>query len=174
MGAMRSRLRLTLVTLTVGGGFTCIATTTQLLCSPQVQGLAVVAICIAFILFSIFVLTSGLLLVQNPRRTKALLVALVLQIPVVSSPIIAYQFAAGLYAAVGLSEPGLNGNGVAVTFWWAFRLGGQWQFNLLQPLPWSVGLNIVPIFLLCALKWWAFDRGELPPTPVSAIPEGTV
>jgi len=141
---MSTWLRLTLITLMVGGGFTGAADTSLALFSPQVEGPALVVICGTFVLLYLFVLITGLLLAHDRQRIMPLVVALALQIPVISSPIIAFRFGAGLVLPVGLGESGF--------FWW-IRFGADWQFNLLQRLPWGVGINLVPIALLAALVW---------------------
>jgi hypothetical protein len=139
---MSTWLRLTLITLTVGGGFTGVVVSSQALFSPQVKGPALILMCSVFVTLYVFVLAAGLLLAHNPQRVMPVVAALALQIPVVSSPLVSYRFASGLVAAVGLGE---NGS------FWLIRFGADWQFNLLQPLPWGVGLNLVPVVLLGAL-----------------------
>jgi hypothetical protein len=139
---MSTWLRLTLITITVGGGFTGVALTAQLLFSPQVTGPALLAICVVFLLLHVFVLVSGLLFVHNPARIMPLVVALAIQIPYLSSPLVTYRFADGLFGGVGIAETG--------AFGW-IRLGSDWQFYLLQPLPWGVGINLVAVAVLAAL-----------------------
>ena len=139
---MSTWLRLTLVGLTVGGGFTGVVLTLQMLFSPQVDGAALILICVLFVVLYLFVFLSGLLLVHNPRRVTPLAIALVLQVPVVSSPVVAFRFAAGLQCSFGLSQGGVFAG---------FRLGSEWQFNLLQPLPLALGVNVVAVLLLVAL-----------------------
>lgn len=139
---MSTWLRLTLITMTVGGGFTGIAISTQILFSPQVAGPALVAISIVFLLLHMFVLVSGLLFVHNSTRVMPLVVALAIQIPYISSPLITYRFGDGLFGVVGIAETGLIGR---------FHFGSYWQFNLLQPLPWGLGVNLVAVAMLVAL-----------------------
>ncbi len=141
---MNTSLRLILITMTVGGGFTGVAVTLQALLSPQGKGPASAVICLVFLLLYLFVLISGLLFVQNPRRMVPLVVALALQVPAIYSPIIAFRFVAGFNGTAGISETGV--------FWWV-RLGSEWQLNLLQPLPWGVGINFVAVILLAALAY---------------------
>ena len=148
---MRSWLRLTLLTMTIGGGFCGIATTWQLLFSPQIQGPGLATICAAFLLLNTFVLTSGLLFVNNPQKTMPLVISLALQVPMVSSPIIAYQVVTGLGVVTGMSD----GNLFATV-----RLGSLWEFYLLQQHPWGIGLNLVPIFLLVAMRWSIIRSGK--------------
>lgn len=140
---MSTWLRLTLITMTVGGGFTGIALTSQLLFSPQVTGPALVAICVVFLLLHLFVLVSGLLFVQNSTRVMPLVVALAIQIPYLSSPLVTYRFADGLFGGVGIADTG--------PFGW-IRLGSDWQFNLFQPLPWGFGINLVAVAVMAALS----------------------
>ena len=153
---MTAWLRLTLITVTAGGGFTGVALTSQALLSPKVQEPVLVVLFIVFALLYVLVLVAGLLFVHDPRRTTPLVVALTLQIPLVSSPVIAYRFAAGFHATVGLGQDG--------AFAW-LRLGSEWQFNLLQPIPWAVGINLIPIVLLAAMRWAMFreEQAALPP-----------
>lgn len=139
---MASWLRLTLITLTVGGGFGGAVLTLDAFISSRVMSAAVASLYTAFFVLYIFVMASGLALVLNDRRIKPLIVALAIQVPVFSSRVIAYQFASGLYAGAGLSETGLFAQ---------FRLGFQWQCNLLQPLPLGFGINFVPVVLLILL-----------------------
>src|ERR1051326_185394 len=96
---MKPWLRLTLIAVTVGGGFTGVAVTFQALLSPQRQPLAYVLIS-AFLAVFAFVMASGLVLVHSPERTDLMIVSLALQIPWVSSPIIAYKLAAGLQLCI--------------------------------------------------------------------------
>src|SRR6516225_2116906 len=98
---MKTWLRLTLVTVTVGGGFTGVAITLQALLSPQQQPLAYILL-LAFLALFAFVTASGLIFVHNPQRTALLVPAIALQIPWVSSPLIAYKFAAGFQVGAAL------------------------------------------------------------------------
>ena len=139
---MSNWLRLTLITMTVGGGFAGVALTAQVLFSEQVSGPVLMGMCLVFTLLYLFVLISGLVFVQNPRRVMPTVVALALQIPVISSPLVAYRFGAGLHGGAGLGELG--------PFGW-LRLGCDWQLNLLQPLPWGVGINLVAVLMLIVL-----------------------
>src|SRR5262245_36675978 len=100
---MNSALRLTLVTMTVGGGSAGAAITAQIMFSPQAETPAARGICMVFALLYLFVLTSGLWFVQNPRKLVPMATSLVLQIPVFSSPIVAYRFGAGVFAPAGVT-----------------------------------------------------------------------
>ncbi|QOV91757.1 hypothetical protein [Humisphaera borealis] len=140
---MSTWLRLTLITMTVGGGFTGVALTAQFLFSPQITGPAVLAICIVFLLLHGFVLASGLLFLHNPEILKPMVVALAIQIPYVSSPLVTYRFGCGLLGGFGIAETG--------PFGW-LRLGSDWQFYLFQPLRWGFGINLVAVGMLAAIS----------------------
>jgi hypothetical protein len=146
-----------LVMLMVGGGFMGTVLTTQLLFSPRTHG-ENSFITAAFILLNAFVLVSGLLLVQNPRKTLPLKIALVLQIPFFSSPILAYQFSTGTCVAFGLGQPA-----VSVVFF--YNIGSQWYVHLLENVPWRMGVNIVPVILLAVLRRTTRRGDSLPPPP---------
>jgi hypothetical protein len=137
---MKPWLRLTLVTVTVGGGFTGVAITLQALISQQ-QPQAYVLF-LSFLLLFAFVTASGLIFVHNPQKTTLLIPAIALQIPWVTSPLIAYKFAVGFQVSVAL---------IGGRFVGGFRLGSDFQINFLQQLPWGVGVNLFALALLVLL-----------------------
>jgi hypothetical protein len=139
---MKSWLRLTLITVTVGGGFTGVAITLQALLARQSQPPAYYILMLAFIALFAFVTISGLVFVHNPERTDLLIVALSLQIPWVSSPIFAYKLAAGFQVCVAL---------IGGRFVGGFRLGSDFQINFFQKLPWGAGVNLFALALLVLL-----------------------
>ena len=140
---MKTWLRLTLIVMTVGGGFTGTAMTLQFLFSPQPQPVVTKIIVSAFVLISLFILTAGLIFVQNSRITDPLVAALALQIPVFSCPLIMYDYGVGLYFSVGVSSTHL---------FYLLRVGMQWQFWIMHQSPWGFGVNIIPAILLAAIK----------------------
>jgi hypothetical protein len=139
---MKSWLRLTLITVTVGGGFTGVAITLQALCERLNQPPAYYVLMMAFIAIFAFITSSGLVFIQNPERTDLLIIALGLQIPWVSSPIIAYKLAAGFQVCVALIGGRIAGG---------FRLGSDFQINFFQRLPWGAGINLFALALLVLL-----------------------
>lgn len=138
---MSTWLRLTLVTFSVGGGFAGLAVAVDAMCAPAPQSGATMAIFAGFLAVFLFVLIAGLLLVQNPRRVTPLIVALALQIPIISSPVIAYQFTSGLDVSAAVSEGKLV---------FSCRFGSFAQFNYRQQLPFALGVNFFPLALLIA------------------------
>jgi predicted membrane channel-forming protein YqfA (hemolysin III family) len=162
---MKTWLRLTLVAVSVGGGFCGVATTYPFLFSEQAHNPASAAIFIFLGLLNLYVFCSGLLFVHNPRKLDPLVVALLLQIPVISSPIFAYHFTTGLYAAAGMSDGGIFGS---------INLGSQSELFILSNRPWMVGMNFVPIVLLVAI-WQGRSPKRMhlaaPRLPETAVPQ---
>ncbi len=139
---MNPWLRLALITMSVGGGFTGVAVILQSLLSPHSEPVAYHVLMIGFLTLYVFVTISGLVFVQNPKRTGPLIVALALQIPWISSPIIAYKFVAGFQVSAAFIGSEFNGG---------FRLGSDFQINVFQQLPWGVGINIFALAMLILL-----------------------
>jgi hypothetical protein len=150
---MSAWLRLTLVTLTVGGGFLGMAIAAQVMLSPQGIGARVIGV--APIMFYLAVLVSGLMVVQNPRRTRPVMIILVLQLPVIISPIFGYQFSSGLSANFG---PTFDPSGMG--WFWSMQFGSQFSFGLMPQPPWGFGFNLVPALLLTLLGISNFRNRE--------------
>ena len=136
---MKPWLRLTLVTATVGGGFTGVAITLQALGTAREQQPAFFILMLCFLALFAFVTTSGVVFVHDPNRTNPLIVALALQVPWFSSPVVAYKFTAGFQVSAAL----LGGH-----FAVGFHLGSTFQINFFQHLPWGVGINFFALALL--------------------------
>ena len=139
---MKPWLRWALIITQVGGGFTGIVITLDYLQNSEHMDLPGLVISIGFMVLYTLATIAGMLFVQNERRTLPLRAALWLQIPWISSRVIAWQFAAGLCVAVTLigAAPG-------VEFW----LGSVWQFYLLRELPVGIGVNLFPVLMLFLL-----------------------
>ena len=153
---MATWLRLTLVTMTVGGGFVGLVFTAQALTNPGAMRPQALLLVAGFAGLYAFVLVAGLLFVHNPRRVLPVVVAVTAQLPWVSSPLLAYRFTAGAHVTVGM----IAGRVVVTT-----RLGSDFQFNLLQPVPVGGGINLVALLLLAFLI-----RGQSRPVTPSAPP----
>jgi len=139
---MKPWLRLTLVTVTIGGGFTGVAITLQSLVSAQGQPPVYYVLMLAFFALYAFVTISGVVFVHDPSRIRLLIAAIALQIPWVSSPLIAYKFAAGFQICAAL---------IGGRFAGGFRLGSDFQINFFQQLPWGIGINFFALALLVLL-----------------------
>src|SRR5574341_1889649 len=139
---MKPWLRWALIITQVGGGFTGIVITLDYLQNSENMDAPSLVISIGFVALYTFAAIAGMLFAQNNRRTWPLRAALWLQIPWISSPIIAWQFSAGLCFAVTLI-----GEAPGVEFW----LGSVWQFYLFGELPMGIGVNLFPVLMLFLL-----------------------
>lgn len=150
---------LALIALTVGGGFTGFALTLQYLLALQAQQPIYFLTAFAFLALYAFVTLSGLLFVHNPQRTLPLFIAVGLQIPWISSPLLAYRFTAGLQATVGLTGG---------TFAWRLGLGSDWHCSVFQKLPWGAGVNLIAVLMLVLL---AHSHVRQSPCPLVDVPK---
>ena len=148
---MKTWLRLTLVTVSVGGGVTGVyATASALTQLGNRQPLHIVLLC-AFLLLFAFVTAAGLAFVNNPDRTGMLQAALVLQIPLISSPIIVYRFVCALIAAVSLAQLG-DSSRIGLHFGYELRMQTLFKASIRQDDPWELGVNLFPLFLLVMFR----------------------
>jgi len=141
---MKTWLRLLLITMTVGGGFTGIAIAAQTLYGDPSQWLG----CLLALAVFTFIVISGLLFVHNPQRILPLVVALALQVPWLSSPLVTYHAEAGSSFSVAV----IGGNFTHEVGW----LGSWWEFGWLSHAPWGVGVNLTAVVLLGLL--WRFGK----------------
>ncbi len=143
---MNAWLRLVLITMTVGGGFTGFALTLQSIIESRGDATITVVLLVIFLLVCAYVTVSGLIFVQKPQVTRPLIGALAIQIPWISSPPIVYHLGAGFSAVLGIgssehAEESFN------IFWNCF-LGTTWQFRLFSQASWRVSVNVIPLVLL--------------------------
>lgn len=144
---MKTWLRLTLITMTVGGGFTGVALTFLSLQTPQNRDFPNLEILASFFALYCYVIGSGLLFVRDPQKTRPMMLALATQIPRISSPVIAYNFCAGAEAFfdVKVAPPGLRLGGDLLFF------GSRCHFSMLREAPWSLGVNYFALVMLVLL-----------------------
>jgi hypothetical protein len=129
-----------LLILTIGGGFLGVAITTQFF--PQANKVIVYIMLLAFVGLYGYGIFVGLRLSEGFAPLQHLRVYFGLQIPFISSPLIAYHFCSGLQATIAIIQPGLT---------WGFRLGSEWQFSILSSAPWGFGINFVALAIVCLL-----------------------
>ena len=140
---MKPWLRLTLVTMTVGGGFAGVAGTLQsLFNSPGASALNLMLI-LVFLGLYVFVIISGLLFVHDPTRTGLLLAALAIQIPSISSSLVVYKFAAGLEAFINVGGLGKDST-TGAHLDWNLLLGSSWRFAFQQSNSRALGSMLQP------------------------------
>jgi len=151
-----------LIVLSVGGGFLGAVLMTSLF--PQAQGRVVTYMLIvammAVFLFGVF---CGLRFIEDEAKGLRLLRWFYgIQIPLISSPIFAYQLSSGAAFNVSLGSWKIN------LFW---RLGSEMGLWFLQDRPWGIGVNIfalaVFIWINRLIKKNAKVDMQSPPTPTS-------
>jgi hypothetical protein len=139
---MKSWLRKAYIILTVGGSFTGTVLTLQVFMSSKEAIPMVYAMYACFIGLYAYGIWAGLRFSENEEDKKHLIIFYWLQVPWVSSPIIGYRFAAGFHISGACIGDKLSG---------FFRLGSDWQFNLLQSIPWGIGLNFFALVMVLIL-----------------------
>ncbi len=139
---MKTWLRWLLLTISVGGGFTGLVLNFQMFFHPQFEQPIYVILIGAFTVLYGFVLVAGLLFADDPNYSTPLLIALCLQIPSISSPILVYRFSTGLPIIFSIMGGKLSAS---------VRLGGEWQFNLFQEFPWGFGIDLCALILFILL-----------------------
>ncbi|MGD0735066.1 MAG: hypothetical protein ABR976_07955 [Terracidiphilus sp.] len=102
---------------------------------------------------SIFITLCGLAFVHDPRRIRLVEVALALQIPYVSSPLLVYKLicGAGLYTVLCL-EPV---DDLAILFGHIgirFQFGGYSSLAFWEHDPVAIGVNWVPLLLFLMVR----------------------
>src|SRR6266480_2140513 len=156
--------RRSLVVLTVGGGFFGAVISTDTLFAAKntpVFGYAMIALVIALYIYGIF---AGLRLSEDANHYGHVLFFYALQVPFFSSPILVYRFACGFHATIWV---------IGFSIGWAFRLGSDFQFTILQPNSWGCGVNLFAAAILFALVIHFFcddDKGLAREPPVTDPP----
>ncbi len=140
---MKTLLRWVLILTQTGGGFLGIVFTLAYLFTIENIPAVTLVISIVFVALYAFVTITGVRLAFDDHHTNLMRLAIWLQVPVLSSPIFAWIFSAGF--SLNLTWIGTI---VGVNFW----LGSRWQFNLLQELPWGIGINLFAVLMLILLK----------------------
>lgn len=128
---MDAWFRRLLLILTIGGGFMGVTITTQFF--PQANKVIVYIMLLVFVGLYGYGIFVGLKLSEASAPLRHLRLYFGLQIPLISSPVIAYRFCSGLQATIAIIQPGLR---------WDCRLGSEWQFSILSSAPWGVGIKL--------------------------------
>jgi hypothetical protein len=156
---MNTWLRTILILVSVGGGFAGVLLTLSTLLHSTNGVMSYIQAGVFLGLF-IFVTTSGILFALDVRRTRLLLISLAIQIPWISTPVIVYKFATGVYAALMLGNVTKAGR-VGVRVWTETRLGSIFRFSWLSPVnPWGIGINCAALLLFLLL--WRAILGSRP------------
>ncbi|HTX74851.1 MAG TPA: hypothetical protein VMD29_01510 [Terracidiphilus sp.] len=143
---MKTWLRLLLVTLTVGGGFTGAAAMLEAM--RNARGFPQLLVLIVFLGLYGFVVVSGLILVWNPARTRPVLAALALQVPWLSSTVLTYNFASGMCLEIALGPPQETGRFGLYAAWY-MHFGAYFRFHVggSGDDPLAFGVNVIALVL---------------------------
>ena len=147
---MKSWLRLTLVTMTVGVDLLASRRRfTSLLASSE--GILASTLRIVFLALYVYITASGLMVVHNPQKIRPLAVALALQVSSISSPFFLYKLSAGPALIAGFGSP--TRVGAFFTFDWQLLLASSWRFAILQGDRWQLSVNLLAlVFLILLLR----------------------
>ena len=165
---MKTWLRLTLITITVGGGFTGVLVTYASLFHSTDHRIVYYVLMTGFLALYGFVIASGLLFVHDPRRIRPLIAALAIQIPWISTPLFVYKFTAGFYAVLTIGGPREVGN-VGLYFGGESLLGNTFKFAFNQDIPWDIGINLWALMLVI-LVWRSVRTSETVSQPIPSAP----
>jgi hypothetical protein len=160
-------LRVALIALSVGGGFTGASTTLPLL-HPEGRSLSQVAITACFFILFGIVTASGLFFAVNQQRTRLLLISLAIQIPYITSPVVTYKFGTGFpfILIVGATERGK----AALYVGFEALLGSTFRAGYGEDVPWRFGVNLVAVAMM-VLLWRSICRAETALSATRSLPE---
>jgi hypothetical protein len=156
---MTTWLRLTLITMTVGGGFAGVVLAVQLLMNSPNQATLNLLLAILLLLLYTFVTAAGLVFAHSPHRLGPLVAALAIQVPWISSPLLVYQFAAGVGAFLGANYS-QGATGLSPNYEYCF--GSRSTVAVLRQNPLGVNLWAVVLLILLWRSTWT-----LAPVPQS-------
>jgi len=159
---MKNWIRYILITLSVGGGFTGMTVIAQMLGMGQFQLLSQSVIAGLFFCLYAFVVWSGLVLVKNPRKIWPIMIALIIQVPVISSPLISYRFFSGAQIMAGLLGFKLNASA---------NFGSSFFLGFFYGPPWGLCINILPLVLGGILLYQVLGQSKEPPNQDPTLPE---
>jgi hypothetical protein len=137
---MNAWFRRLLLILMIGGGFVGIALTAQAF-SRADRVIAYIAL-LAFVALNGYGIFLGVRLSDGSVPLRHLRFYFALQIPFISSPIIAYRFATGLQVTIAMMQSGLRSD---------WRLGSEGQLAILSPALWRIGINVVAVAIVLLL-----------------------
>ena len=146
---------LTVLTPTLGGAFGVLLAS---LAVYRLRGQTLGEIeAVAFLVLYVFVTGSSLLYVYDSRRIRPILIAIGIQIPLISLPVFEYQFVAGVNLAILFgSASGTERAGLTVK--WTHQIVTDCSFRLgqLQAGPPHIGVNLFAVVLIVFL--WLSSR----------------
>jgi hypothetical protein len=154
---MNTWMRRLHLVLTVGGGFAGIIITLQAFFASKEANPMFYALLFAFVCLYGFGVFAGLRFAETPQEKKWLAIFYWLQVPWISSPLVAYRFASGFHISGAVIGSQLSG---------FFRIGSDWQFSFFQSAPWGVGLNVFAL-IMAIITMKKEPNQALEPTPIA-------
>ena len=130
------------IVLTIGGGFVGVVVTLQAFFAAKESNPMFYALLVTFIGLFAYGIYAGLRFADNPSDTKHLIAFYWLQVPWLSSPLLAYRFASGFHVTGGFVDSKLS---------MLFRIGSDWQFSTAKPAPWGLGINVFALVVVILL-----------------------
>jgi hypothetical protein len=161
-------LRVALIALSVGGGFTGASMTLPFLLHPEGRSLSQVVITACFFILFGIVTASGMFFAVNQQRTRLLLISLAIQIPYIASPVVTYKFGTGFpfILIIGATERGK----AALYVGFEALLGSTWRVGYGENVPWRFGVNLVAVAMI-VLLWRSICRAEMALSATRSLPE---
>jgi hypothetical protein len=139
--------------VTIGGGFQGFVEAVQAFLALQSKTPTAVILCSIIAAFFLLAIVAGLRFAENAKHTSALILVLLLQIPLIYSPILGYELNTAVLAVLKFAGGKLG---------WGVQLGSDHRLLVGYEMPWGIGLNIFPVVLLVLLG--VFTRGDRQPT----------
>lgn len=163
--------------LTIGGGFLGIAITLQGLFATSAVNILGYLMFGGFLVLYGFGISIGFRLAEGDIPWSRLALYYWMQVPWISSPLIAFRFTSGAQATLGIINGQLQSS---------FRIGSEWNFVLFHEAPWAVGVNIfgLVLALFSTRKFWktmspevaapSISNAPLAPTVLPTLPDTAV
>lgn len=160
--------------VTVGGGFEGIVNVAEEIYALKSHTAHDLVPLVVFAVLYAFTISAGLLFADDAKRTRPLIISLILQVPTFWSPFLSYRFAAGfeLLFTLARSAPIARTDGTAtsgVSFGPSFRFGSDYWLYFSGDWRLGCGLNLFALGILILLRKYARKPNQsLGPTAQSA------
>jgi hypothetical protein len=158
---MKTCFRWILLFASIGGGYLGLMADIEPVSQSGIHDFATGLCFIAALIEFAFITTSALLFADNPKCTTPLMVALILQIPWISSPVLVYWFGAGFYFVVEFIGGHFHGT---------LNYGSQFALYIQHDDQWGIGINLFAIVFILLLMTYRRTPNKSPePTAVGAV-----
>jgi hypothetical protein len=132
--------------LTIGGAFLGWIATLDSFFTIRDTPLIGYGIMIIFVALYGYGIFAGIRFTETTKPDIHLFLYYLLQIPFISSPFVVFRFGSGLQTTVAI---------IGFRLAWILHLGSDWQFALLSPNQWGLGLNLFPLCIILVLYFCA-------------------